>query len=116
MPRDPEPVRIPDHVPDAWVVRYHDEWRERRDDRLAVDLARIERSMRRDTALLLGAATLCTVMLVVALGWVGAAVGLGDVEVPALAVAVVLAAFWTCLRLVRRAARRHPRGGTAHTP
>jgi Flp pilus assembly protein TadB len=98
--RDPDQVRVPDVVPDAWVTSYRSEQRARRHDQLAREITRVAESSRRDSWILLAASGLCVLMLLVALGAVTRLAGMSVTSV-----LVVLAAFGTCLWLVHRCRR-----------
>lgn len=99
---EPRQIRVPDRVPDDWVVHYRDELRGRRHHLLTEELARIERASRRDTSILLAANSLCVLLLIGALGWAGMTAR----STGTLVTVAVLAAFSTCLRLVHRSRAR----------
>jgi hypothetical protein len=113
---DPDPVHVPDVVPDEWVASYRNELRAQRHDQLAREVTRLAESSRRDTWVLLTASGFCVLMLLVALGGLSTIAGAAGVSTTS--VLVVLAAFGTCLWLVHRCRRGTSDGqrGSAQSP
>jgi FtsH-binding integral membrane protein len=99
-------AQVPEHVPAALVAQYGRADPHPRLEKISEEqLARIERSSRRDVRLLSVAVSLCMLLLVVTLAWValsGSLSGAGAV----LATVVVVAVFALCIWLARRGRRQ----------